>query len=278
MTAEESTATKRSRPPISLAALECRDAAVTDLVSRARNGDKQAWDTLVGRYAPLIWSICRKYELRGADAEDVGQSVWLHLVDHLDQVRDPAALPGWLATTARRECIRVVRGTARCRAGAERREHLGRTGRDGGGGTASGRATRGAARGTYGLAAILPAADRPADRGPACAVCRDQRQAGHPGRQHRAKPPPLPGQTASRPGHRRADQRRSRDRHLSYGKTRVNRRRGAAAHPERTVSNLLLSVTRHRRRVLRKDRRKAASATSARCRPRRRPPASCRRG
>ena len=110
MTAEESTATKRSRPPISLAAMQCHDAAVTDLVSRARNGDKQAWDTLVGRYAPLIWSICRKYELRGADAEDVGQSVWLHLVDHLDQVRDPAALPGWLATTARRECIRVVRG------------------------------------------------------------------------------------------------------------------------------------------------------------------------
>jgi len=110
MTVEESTATKQPHPPISLAAMECHDAVVTDLVSRARNGDKQAWDTLVGRYAPLIWSICRKYELRGADAEDVGQSVWLHLVDHLDQVRDPAALPGWLATTARRECIRVVRG------------------------------------------------------------------------------------------------------------------------------------------------------------------------
>ena len=109
MTAEASTATTRPRPPISLAAMECHDAVITDLVSRARNGDKQAWDTLVGRYAPLIWSICRKYELRGADAEDVGQSVWLHLVDHLDRVRDPAALPGWLATTARRECVRVLR-------------------------------------------------------------------------------------------------------------------------------------------------------------------------
>ena len=78
-------------------------------MGRARNGDKQAWDALVGRYAPLIWSICRRYELRDADAEDVGQSVWLHLVDHLDRVRDPAALPGWLATTARRECVRVLR-------------------------------------------------------------------------------------------------------------------------------------------------------------------------
>ena len=85
------------------------DAAITDLVGRARNGDKRAWDALVGRYAPLIWSICRRYQLRGAYAEDVGQSVWLHLVDQLDRVRDPAALPGWLATTARRECVRVLR-------------------------------------------------------------------------------------------------------------------------------------------------------------------------
>src|SRR5271169_4995387 len=109
MTVKESTATERPRPPISLAAMQCHEAIITDLVSRARNGDKQAWDALVERYAPLIWSICRKYELRGADAEDVGQSVWLHLVDHLDRVRDPAALPAWLATTTRRECARVLR-------------------------------------------------------------------------------------------------------------------------------------------------------------------------
>ena len=83
---------------------------VTDLVTRARNGEKQAWDALVERYAPLIWSICRKYRLDRADADDVGQTVWLHLVDQLDKIRDPAALPGWLATTTRRECGRLVRG------------------------------------------------------------------------------------------------------------------------------------------------------------------------
>ena len=82
--------------------------AVTALVMRASSGDKQAWDTLTERYAPLIWSICRKYRLGRADADDVGQSVWLYLVDHLDQIRDPAALPGWLATTTHRECLRVV--------------------------------------------------------------------------------------------------------------------------------------------------------------------------
>ena len=76
--------------------------SVTDLVTRAKNGEQQAWDALVERYAPLIWSICRRYRLEAADAEDVGQSVWLKLVTHLDHLRDSAALPGWLATTTRR--------------------------------------------------------------------------------------------------------------------------------------------------------------------------------
>ena len=86
---------------------------ITDTVTRARNGDKQAWDDIVERYAPLIWSICRQYRLDDADAEDVGQVVWLHLVDHLDDLRDPAALPGWLVTTTRRQCVRVRRAAAR---------------------------------------------------------------------------------------------------------------------------------------------------------------------
>src|SRR6516162_2041260 len=87
------------------------DPTVTDLVARAKDGDRQAWNTLVERYAPLIWSICRRHRLGRADADDVGQSVWLRLVDQLDRVRDPAALPGWLATTARRECLRVLCAT-----------------------------------------------------------------------------------------------------------------------------------------------------------------------
>ena len=84
---------------------------VTDLVTRARTGDQQAWDTLVERYAPLIWSICCRYRL-GADADDIGQSVWLRLVGQLGKIRDPAALPGWLATTTRRECLHRL-GAAR---------------------------------------------------------------------------------------------------------------------------------------------------------------------
>jgi RNA polymerase sigma factor (sigma-70 family) len=87
----------------------CDDPLVIHLVIRARGGDKRAWDALVERYAPLIWSICRKYRLSRDDADDVSQSVWMRLVDQLDKIRDPAALAGWLATTTRRECGRLVR-------------------------------------------------------------------------------------------------------------------------------------------------------------------------
>jgi RNA polymerase sigma factor (sigma-70 family) len=85
------------------------DPVVIDLVARVKGGDKRAWDALVERYAPLIWSICRRYRLGRADADDVGQNVWMHLVDQLDKIRDPAALAGWLATTTRRECGHLLR-------------------------------------------------------------------------------------------------------------------------------------------------------------------------
>ena len=70
------------------------DSPVAALVARARHGDKQAWDAIVDRYAPLIWSICRRYRLDRADADDVGQSVWLRLVDQLALIREPGRPPG----------------------------------------------------------------------------------------------------------------------------------------------------------------------------------------
>ncbi len=87
----------------------CDSRAVADLVVRARDGDQQAWDALVERYAPLIWSICQRYVLGDTDAQDVGQRVWLRLVEQLRGLRDPAVLPGWLAMVTRQECVRAVR-------------------------------------------------------------------------------------------------------------------------------------------------------------------------
>jgi RNA polymerase sigma factor (sigma-70 family) len=95
------------------------DPQVIDLVTRARNGDRSAWDALVDRYSPLIWSICRRSQLDRSDAEDVCQAVWLRLVEQLNKLREPAALPGWLATTTQRECYRVRRASYRLAVGEQ---------------------------------------------------------------------------------------------------------------------------------------------------------------
>ena len=90
------------------------DPQIIALVARAASGDQAAWNELVERYAPLVWSICLRYQqLSRQDIDDVGQSVWLLLVENIGKLREPAALPGWLATTTQRECIRVLRAAAR---------------------------------------------------------------------------------------------------------------------------------------------------------------------
>ena len=84
------------------------DPHVVALVSRASQGDQDAWYEIVDRYASLVYTICTRYRLSNHDIEDVGQNVWLLLVEQLGKLREPAALPGWLATTTARECLRVV--------------------------------------------------------------------------------------------------------------------------------------------------------------------------
>jgi RNA polymerase sigma factor (sigma-70 family) len=89
------------------------DPLVIDMVNRAATGDQSAWNRIVERYSPLVWSICLRYRLDRQDSDDVGQSVWLLLVERIGMLREPAALPGWLATTTQRECLRVLRTSRR---------------------------------------------------------------------------------------------------------------------------------------------------------------------
>jgi RNA polymerase sigma factor (sigma-70 family) len=89
------------------------DPSVIALVTRVCAGDQQAWNEIIERYAPLVWSICHRYQLSRQDIDDVGQSTWLLLVENIGKLREPAALPGWIATATRRECLRVLRGARR---------------------------------------------------------------------------------------------------------------------------------------------------------------------
>jgi RNA polymerase sigma factor (sigma-70 family) len=79
------------------------------VVRAARDGNRAAWNLLVARYSGLIWGVARAHRLGDADAADVVQTTWLRLVEHLDEIRNPEGVGAWLATTARHECLRVLR-------------------------------------------------------------------------------------------------------------------------------------------------------------------------
>ena len=84
-----------------------------ELVRAAAGGDQQAWDALVARFGGLVWSVARAHRLGAADAADAVQTTWLRLVEHHAQIRDPDRIGAWLATTARRECLRTLRRQGR---------------------------------------------------------------------------------------------------------------------------------------------------------------------
>jgi RNA polymerase sigma factor (sigma-70 family) len=89
------------------------DPAAAALCTRAAAGDQGAWDDIVERYAPMVWSICTRFRLSDRDLEDVAQNVWLLLAEQLGKLPEPAALASWLAATTRRECLRVATASRR---------------------------------------------------------------------------------------------------------------------------------------------------------------------
>jgi RNA polymerase sigma factor (sigma-70 family) len=79
------------------------------LLRSAGGGDERAWAEIVERYRGLVSAVVRSYRLQDADSHDAEQRTWLRLVEHRDSLRDPERLGGWLATTASRECLRILR-------------------------------------------------------------------------------------------------------------------------------------------------------------------------
>src|SRR3954451_24724215 len=85
-----------------------RDVALHALVARAADGDNVAWAIIVRRFSRRLASLARSYRLAPEDVDEVVQRTFISLYRHIDSLRDPAALPGWLETTARHEALRLL--------------------------------------------------------------------------------------------------------------------------------------------------------------------------
>src|SRR6476660_5729059 len=79
------------------------------VLGAARTGDKTAWDEIVRRYEGSVRAAVASYRLNPADAADAVQNSWLRLLEYASTIRDPEKLGGWLTTTARRECLALIR-------------------------------------------------------------------------------------------------------------------------------------------------------------------------
>ena len=84
------------------------DAELAALVRAGAAGDPVAMDHLVTRFDRVLRGVTRGFRLDQWDADDVIQATWLQFVKHGRQLREPAAIAGWLATTARRESLQLL--------------------------------------------------------------------------------------------------------------------------------------------------------------------------
>jgi RNA polymerase sigma factor (sigma-70 family) len=102
-----------------MGSVPCTADSTTDIVRAAQNGDAHAYEQLIERYTNLVWSTVRSFRLRDADAHDAVQNTWLRMIEHLVDLRDAERIAGWLATTASRECLKILRHGRREIAGVE---------------------------------------------------------------------------------------------------------------------------------------------------------------
>ena len=96
-----------------MAATDNRASGAYNTITALKCSDEQGWNALIEAYQPIIKSVCRSYRLKPEDAADVSQTVWMQVVDNLDRIREPRAMPGWIKTTATRAALGVLRSRNR---------------------------------------------------------------------------------------------------------------------------------------------------------------------
>jgi len=117
--ADEAPLEAQYEAPIIRTPVPLRDASVATLATRAGEGDPRAWEELVTRFGGMIAATGRRYRLSNADVAELQQTTWLRLVENLHRIERPERVGGWLATTARRESLQLLRRASKYHSGAD---------------------------------------------------------------------------------------------------------------------------------------------------------------
>jgi RNA polymerase sigma factor (sigma-70 family) len=84
------------------------NAQLEQTVRAAAGGDERAWIELFTRFTPVLRHVARGFRLAPHDVDDVVQACWLSLLTNIHTLNEPAAVGGWLVTTARRHALRSL--------------------------------------------------------------------------------------------------------------------------------------------------------------------------
>jgi RNA polymerase sigma factor (sigma-70 family) len=103
-------------PPMTALVYAVPDTAETidrDPLEALARGDEAAWRSTVRRFEGMVRSTARSVLRNDADVDEAVQRTWVQLLRSAARIKDPRCLPGWLATTARREALSVLRSQQR---------------------------------------------------------------------------------------------------------------------------------------------------------------------
>jgi RNA polymerase sigma factor (sigma-70 family) len=100
--ADRRAAAARQRPPADAGELE-------RTLRAASSGDEAAWSALTDRFGARLRRVARMHRLAAHDVEDVVQTTWLRLLEHVNRIREPTAVGAWLERTARHESLRLLK-------------------------------------------------------------------------------------------------------------------------------------------------------------------------
>jgi len=87
----------------------CAAADDLRLLSLARQGQWDAFDTLVARFEPRVFGLAWRILQQREDAEDVTQQTFLSVMEHMDGFREESSLATWILRIATNHALKLLR-------------------------------------------------------------------------------------------------------------------------------------------------------------------------
>jgi len=84
-----------------------------DLARQAQAGDESAFEEIVRRYSPRVFSVASRFFRQRSLVEEAAQEVFLKAYTQLGSFEGRGSIEGWLTRIATNTCLNILRGAKR---------------------------------------------------------------------------------------------------------------------------------------------------------------------